>query len=64
MHKIRTSFKTPTWRLKNLRVALIFHEKRYSPVITQSKKHSSKQVVSITYTPEKRVFAAATFNGL
>ena len=35
-------------------------KKECLPVITQSKKHSSKQVVSITYTLEKRVFAAAT----
>ena len=69
-HKIRTSFKTlaskraTTWRLKNLRVKLIFHEKYCIPVITQNKKRSSKQVVPIRYTLEKRVIIAATFKDL
>ena len=31
------------------------------PVITRNKKHSPKQVASITYTLEKNFFAAATF---
>ena len=29
-----------------------------------NKKHSSKQVVSVTYTTKKKFLAAATFNGL
>ena len=33
-------------------------------VITWNKKHSSKQVASITYTLERTVFAAAAFEGL
>ena len=39
-------------------------EKKRLPVITWIKKHSSKQVASITYTVEKKNFAAATFKGL
>ena len=34
------------------------------PSYHKEQKHSSKQVVPITYTLEKRVFAAATFQGL
>ena len=33
------------------------------PVITQIKKHSSKQVVSTIYTLGKDFFATATFHG-
>ena len=33
-------------------------------VMTKNKKHSLKQVVQITYTLEKRVFAAAIFQGV
>ena len=29
-----------------------------------NKKHSSKQVASMTYTLDKNIFAAATFEGL
>ena len=32
--------------------------------ITYNKKHSLKQVVAISYIPEKRVLAAVTFKGL
>ena len=32
--------------------------------LSHNKTHSSKQVVPITYTMEKKVFAAATFKGL
>ena len=34
------------------------------PLIKWNKKHSSKQVVPITYTLEKSFFATATFEGL
>ena len=35
--------------------------KKCFPLITWHKKHSSKQVGSMIYTPEKYLFAAATF---
>ena len=37
---------------------------RTTEVIKQNKKHPSKQVLQITYTLEKRVFAVVTFNSL
>ena len=46
------------------RLTLTFHEKLCLGVITQNKKHPSKQVVPTIYTLEKRVFAAVTFKGL
>ena len=68
---MRTSFKTlvsknaTTWRLqKPLRLTINFYKKQGLPVITWKKKHSSKQAVSITYSLEKKVFAAAPFEGL
>ena len=36
---------------------------KFLPLTTWNKKHSSKQVVSITYALVKDVFAAATFKG-
>ena len=39
-------------------------KKKMFLVITWNKKHFSKQVVPIAYTLEKRIFAAATFEGL
>ena len=48
----------------NLKVITNYYEKKYLLVITKNKKHSSKQFVSITYTLEKRVFAAATFQSM
>ena len=54
---MRTSFKPlaskkeTTWRLRE-------------PVITWSKKHPLKQAVPITWTLEKKLFAAAPFEGL
>ena len=48
----------------NLKVMKNYYEKKCLPVITKNKKHSLKQVVPIAYTLEKRVFAAATFQGL
>ena len=37
---------------------------KFVPVITWNKRHSSKQVVSITYTLVKDFFADSTFKGL
>ena len=47
----------------NLKVTTNYYEKKCLLVITKN-KHSSKEVVPITYTLEKLVFAAATFQGL
>ena len=41
-----------------------FYKNQCLPVITWKKKHSSKQAVLITYTLEKKVFAASTFEAL
>ena len=48
----------------NLKVMTNYYEKKCLLVITKNKRHSWKQFVSITYTMEKKVFAAATFHGL
>ena len=48
----------------NLKVTTDSYERKCLLVITKNKKHSSKQVVPITYTLEKRVFAVATFQSL
>ena len=40
-----------------LKITTDSYEKKCLLVITKNKKHSSKQVVPITYTLEKRVFA-------
>ena len=39
-------------------------EKKVHPVVTWSKKHSLKQVVSITYALDKNIYAAVAFEGL
>ena len=44
---------------KNLRVMINFLKKHCLPVITCNKNNLSKQVVSMTYTLEKRFFAVA-----
>ena len=44
-----------------LRVTISFYKKQCLPVITWNKKHSSNQVMSITYTLEKKFFSAAAF---
>ena len=49
---------------KVLRVIINVYKKQCLAVITWKKNHSSKQAVSITYTLEKKVFAAVTFEGL
>ena len=41
-----------------------FYGKLCPLVITQNKKHSSKQVLPKTHTLEKKLFAGATFDGL
>ena len=45
----------------NLKVTTNCYKKRCLLVITKNKKHSLKQVVPITYTLEKIIFAPATF---
>ena len=49
---------------KAQRITINFYKKQCLSVITRKKNHSSKQAISITYTLEKKVFAAATFEGL
>ena len=46
------------------RIPINFCKKDCLPVITKNKKHSSKQVVPITYTLEKKIFAAVIFEHL
>ena len=48
----------------NFWVTINLNKKYRLPVITWNKKHSSKQVVSMTDTFRKNFFAAATFKGL
>ena len=54
----------------NLKVTTNFYEKKclkewkVIKVMRKNKKHSLKQLVRITYTLEKRVFAAAIFQGM
>ena len=43
---------------KALRVTNIFYKKQSLPVITKNIKHSSKQVMPMTYKLEKKVVAA------
>ena len=70
IRKIRTYFKTlasknATWWLeKSLRLMVNFYKKQCPQVITWTIKYLSKPVISITYTLEKKFFAAATFEGL
>ena len=47
----------------NLKVTTNYYEKKCLLVITKN-KHSSKEVVPITNTLDKLVFAAATFQSL
>ena len=49
---------------KSLRSNDKLFKKQCLSVITQNKKHSSKQVIPITYTLGKRFVAAVTFEGL
>ena len=49
---------------KNPRLTVNFYKKQCLPVMTWAIKYSSKQVISISYTLEKKFFAAATFEGL
>ena len=68
--KIRTSFKTmasqkaTTWRLKQSQSNNKLSPKVMSFSYHKEQKHLLKEVVPITYTLEKRLFAAATFKGL
>ena len=48
----------------NLKLMTNYYEIKYLLVITKNKKHSSKQAVPITYTLEKKIFAAATLKDL
>ena len=48
---------------KKLLVTINFYKKVFIPIITWNKNHSSKQAVPITYILEKKIFAAATFEG-
>ena len=49
---------------KKLRITINFYKKLCLPNITWNKKHSSKKVLPITYTLEKRFFAVATLEAL
>ena len=67
----RSAFSTVSFRklvfhpsVLSLNQDIMHHQAMYfveCPVITRNKKHSPKQVASITYTLEKNFFAAATF---
>ena len=46
---------------KAIKVTINFYKKQNLLVITWNKKYLSKQVMSITYTLEKTLLAAATF---
>ena len=48
----------------NLKVTPNYYEKKFLLIIRKNKKHSSKQAIPITYTLKRRVFDAATFQGL
>ena len=56
--------KVTTCRSRKLQCYNKLYEKQWLLVLIWNKKHSSKQVVPITYTLEKKFFAAATFEGL
>ena len=49
---------------KALGVMINVCKKQFLLVVTWNKKHSTKQVISMTYKLEKRFFAAATFEEL
>ena len=58
-----TCFKErKSWR--DLMVWINFYKEQCLPVTTWNKKHLSKQLVTIAYTLEKKVFAVANFEGL
>ena len=45
---------------KKLEVTINFYKKECPPVIKRNKKHLLRQVLSVTYTLEKRFFAFVT----
>ena len=49
---------------KNLRATTNIYKKECLPVIKWNQKHSSKQVVQMPYTVEKKFLVAATFEAL
>ena len=53
--------KATRWQLKNPQSNDKLYKKQCCPVITENKKHSSKQVAPITYTLEKSFFAITSF---
>ena len=57
-------FQTTIWRLKKFHSNDKILEKVTFPVITWNKKHSWKQVASITYIVKEIFFVAAAFKGL
>ena len=48
---------------ENFSVTINFYEKEWLLVFTWNKKHSSKQVVSITYPLKKKIFSSCYFWG-
>ena len=61
--KTLLSKKTIMWRLKKSQSNDKLLEKLTSSTDYMGKKHSSKQVAYITYTLEKIIFGAASFEG-
>ena len=49
---------------KFLRTLPVAASEQCLPVVTWNKKHSWKQIATITYTLEKKLFGIATFEGL
>ena len=63
-NKIRTSFKSYiAKKARTRRVTINFNKKLCLAVITQNKKHLSKQVVPVTCTLEKKFFCSCYFRG-
>ena len=58
------SKKATIWRLEESQSNDKLLQKTMTPVIKWNKKHSSKQVVSTTYTLEETFLVAATFEVL
>ena len=58
------SQKVAKWRLKKYQSSDELSRKVMSFSYHKEQKHLLKEVVPITYTLEKRLFAAATFKGL
>ena len=52
---------TAWWLEKPLRITVNFYKKQYLSVITWAIKYSLKQVISITYLPEKKFFCSCYF---